>query len=191
MEKTARLAHAVLEFRSRWLLSPIVIAMLAIAMPAVADQEADEQWEKLRVLTSGDTDEARLEHLKSHGLSEEAARALRKYVDENERKLETVMREQHLGLCSKREVLNDPESLAQEIEREEELFSDRRRIIVDGANKVLSDGDSERLDHLIKDDTGHGPKVEFTDLKIPTKIREGQIPVAHVFNLICGAQETP
>jgi hypothetical protein len=154
---------------------------------ALSDKEADSAWFKLQVITSGETESARLAHLKSHGISHDGARALVERVAQGEVKMQEVPSSIVGLICANQEALRNSgqEGFAQLVERFHAAESETRRQLVLQALESLSEMDRMHLNHLMSDEM-HGPKVNTRPSQVVSKIRDGRISVEFAIERTCG-----
>jgi hypothetical protein len=173
----------------------IVLSILtgaALAQASVlSDKEVDIRWEKLMIVTSGETEKDQLEHLRSHGMGEDGARTLRAAAKQAQIEMREVFNQLYQEVCAKQKEIREsggPEMLAQIIEQQKVRESAARRRLLDKASDRLSLADQERLEHLFT--TDHGPNVGIGESDTAALIRNGQIPLERTIVRFCELEKS-
>ncbi|HET9215542.1 MAG TPA: hypothetical protein VFR18_01105 [Terriglobia bacterium] len=168
----------------------VVLSVLAAAAPGqeslLSDTEADIRWEKLMIITNGESDAEQLQHLRSHGMGDEGAKALLTFRTTAMREMNNVFRQLYQELCARQKELREtggPEMVAQIIEQQKLRESATRRRLLAEANSLLSAVDQERLEHLYTSD--HGPNVQVHESGTAARVRNGQLPVEQAISRSC------
>jgi hypothetical protein len=161
------------------------VATSADQSSTLTDEEVAIQWEKLMIVTSGDTEADALDHLRSYGMGENGAKALWAFRARAEAEMQSMFKQSHVDLCAKKEELREggPEMLAQLIEEQRGRAATARRHLLAEANSLLSPADQERLEYLYTSD--HGPKVSLTDSSLAARARDGRLPVERAIANAC------
>jgi hypothetical protein len=174
------------------ILAGAAIAQTAAPNPnqyaVMSDKEVAVQWEKLLAISAGGAETERLEHLRSHGMSEAGAKSLSAFAQQAEREMYEVFKQFQREVCSKQKEIQEsggPEMLAQIIEQQRTREDAARRKFLVKADSLLSPVDQERLAHLYTSD--HGPQVVIDDEGKDTAmmVRAGEIPVERAFSVYC------
>lgn len=154
-------------------------------LAALTDKEVAIQWEKLMIISGGDTEGEAIEHLRSHGMDIEGAKALRALHAKAEAEMKMMSNQFFSEVCAKQEELREggPEMLAQVIESQRTRTTAARRRLLAEANGLLSLADQERLEHLFTSD--HGPKVGLTDSNVASRVRDGTLRVEQAIARAC------
>ncbi len=163
----------------------MLILMLA-AMPAMAEDSSWVSWEQLKLLTSGEGQAAKMEHLANHGVSERGAEALVKHVAEGEAELAKVDARYSAEQCVRRAEFTTAESFAKFIEQWD---AERAAVVADfasNATRALSAADEAQVAHLLDQNSPHGPKVKiYGERTFVEGIRSGEIPYLEVLSGRC------
>jgi len=153
---------------------------------SLSDAEATILWEKLAILTSGESEEDTASHLRSHGMGDDGTKSLRALRARGVGKLQQIGKQFYVNLCVKQTEIRESggaEMVAQMIEETIRQEGAARRHFLAEADRLLSPQDQERLDHLYSSD--HGPNVGITDTNIANRVRSGEIPVETAIAAAC------
>lgn len=168
----------------------VVLSVLSGAVPAqvpvLTEKEVDVRWEKLMIITSGETEKDQFEHLRSHGMSEAGAITLRSSAKDAQTEMIAVFNQLYQEVCARQKEIREsggPELLAQIVEQQRVRETAARRRLLENASSRLSLTDQERLEHLFT--TDHGPIVGIGESETAAKIRSGQIPVERTIVRFC------
>jgi len=153
---------------------------------ALSDREVMILWEKLMIVTSGETEEDALANLRSHGMGEDGAKALVTFRTKALAELQHDGDRLYLDVCGKQKEIREsggPEMVAQLVEQSIRREADTRRRLLAEADSLLSLQDQERLEHLYSG--GHGPNIDITETNIAMRVRSGEIPVEQAITAAC------
>jgi hypothetical protein len=174
--------------------STLSCAVLAQATPGTADRratlsdgEARIIWEKLMIVSYGETEEEALAHLRSHGMGEDGAKVLTAFRDSAAAELLVAEDQIFHELCDKKEEIREsggPEMAAQMIEQSRRRTADVRRRLLAKADSLLTPEDQERLEHLYSGGD-HGPNVSVTETNIALRVRSGDISLEQTITVAC------
>lgn len=171
-------------------LSGTVIAQTATTSAdrraVLSDRDVTILWEKLTILTSGETDEDIASHLRSHGIGEDGAKSLKALHARGRGELQQIGEQFYAKLCSRQKEIRESggsEMVAQMVEETIRQETEARRRALGEVDQVLSLHDQERLDHLYSSD--HGPKVGITETNIANRVRSGEISVESAIATAC------
>jgi hypothetical protein len=163
----------------------LMLTMLMLAaVPAVADENPWVKWEQLKLLTSGESQAAKMEHLSNHGVSERGAEALVKHVADGEAELAKIDARYWADQCTRRAEFTTAESFAKFVDQ----WDAERAAVVAGfasnATRSMSEADEAHVAHLL--DSPHGPTVSIHgERTFVDGIRSGEIPYVEVLNRRC------
>jgi hypothetical protein len=165
---------------------PCAVTITTQKYDALTEKELAIQWEKMMIVTSGETEAGAVEHLRSHGMGEEGAKALRTFRAKAVAEEDAASRWLYPQICGRQEQIRErggPEMLIQLMEHSSEKLATTRRRLLAEADHLLSPVDQERLQHLYTSD--HGPKVGLTDSGVTDAIRTGKISVDQAIARAC------
>jgi hypothetical protein len=161
----------------------ILVPLASAQSPALDDQEVTKKWLKIQTITSGEAESDRISHLEGHGMSKEGAIKLAAYVQRATADFSAWASGYKGRVCAQAEQLREggQEALAQFFEQSHATSAAMRRGYLHEAQKLLTEADLERLDHLLTDGQ-HGPKLTLLSGQPNTVIlaRNGQLTVEGV-----------
>ena len=174
--------------------SVLPLILLLTSLAAVSQEEvyatpAETTWMYVTVITSWDAEDM-FENLRPQGFSEAGMEALRAHVSDGTAQLNALARSGTETVCARRaDFERDPETLAQEFERQEAEDRALRERLVDQLDDVLGPADAAILLWMMAQDlflkTSDGQRGLRID--VPGAVRSGTLTPADAADAACDA----